>query len=112
MVIELATGGDLMQVYMGKKKREYSFKLGLKVIAGAAKALAHMHSMPTPIVHRDVKSGNIMIVEEDGVTLGKLGDCGESRRVDLNNTMTQTGSPLWAAVSSLVVLSISLYRLT
>ena len=54
-----------------------------------------MHMMPAPVVHRDVKSMNIMVME-DGTT-GKIGDCGESRRVDLNSTMTRTGSPLWAA---------------
>ena len=46
---------------------------------GAAKGLSYMHLMPTPVVHRDVKSGNIMVME-DGET-GKIGDCGESRRV-------------------------------
>ena len=61
--------------------------------------IAHMHSMPEPMVHRDVKSGNIMVIETEDRMVGKLGDCGESRRVDLNATMTQTGSPLWAAVS-------------
>ena len=97
MVVEMAGGGDLMGLYTQAKKKdghEYEFKTGLKVIFGAAKGLAHMHSMPTPFVHRDVKSGNIMVM---GDGAGKLGDCGESRRVDLNSTMTQTGSPLWAA---------------
>ena len=93
MIIEFAGGGDLQHLYKGDT---FSFKIGLKVVLGAAKGLAHMHSMPTPVVHRDIKSNNVMVMS-DGVT-GKLGDCGESRRVDLNNTMTQTGSPLWAAV--------------
>ena len=93
MVIEFAGGGDLEHVYQGDA---FSFKIGLKIVLGAAKGLAHMHSMPTPVVHRDIKSGNVMVMS-DGET-GKIGDCGESRRVDLNNTMTQTGTPLWAAV--------------
>ena len=42
---------------------------------------------------------NVMVMkDEDSEVIGKLGDCGESRRVDLDATMTQTGSPLWAAV--------------
>ena len=85
----------------GKTKgQKYSFLLALRVVLGAAKGLAHMHSMPTPVVHRDVKSGNIMIMNDgsEGQT-GKVADCGEGRRIDLDSTMTQTGSPLWAAVS-------------
>ena len=96
MVVEMASGGDLKEVYEKKKGNVYSLKIGLKIVLGAARGLAHMHSMPTPMVHRDVKSMNVMVME-DGVS-GKVGDCGESRRVDLNATMTQTGSPLWAAV--------------
>ena len=95
MVVEMADGGDLTDLYKQKKGQDYSFKIGLKIVLGAAKGLAHMHSMPTPIVHRDVKSGNILVMA-DGVT-GKLGDCGVSRRVDLESNMTIIGSPLWAA---------------
>ena len=92
-----------MDLYSKNKKggeeagqaREFSFEIGLKIVLGAAKGLAYMHSMPKPVVHRDIKSGNIMIMK-DGIT-GKLGDCGESRRVTLDSTMTQTGTPLWAA---------------
>ena len=100
MVIELANGGDLMSFYMQKKtEQEYSFKLALQIVLGAARGLAHMHSMPTPVVHRDMKSENIMIVNEEEKAVGKVADCGESRRVDLGSTMTMSGSPLWAAVS-------------
>ena len=56
-----------------------------------------MHTMPKPVVHRDIKSMNIMVMQDQDGISGKLGDCGESRRVDLNSTMTSTGSPLWAA---------------
>ena len=99
MVIELASGSDLFQLYKKDTGRSFSFKSGLRIVLGAAKGLAHMHSMPAPVVHRDIKSGSIMIFEEEGGMIeGKLGDCGESRRIDLNATMTQTGSPLWAAV--------------
>lgn len=100
MVLELGDRGDLMSFYNGKRlDTPYSFKLALKIVAGAATGLAYMHSMPCPIVHRDVKSANIMITS-DGNTdqTGKIADCGESRRVELDSTMTQRGTPLWAAV--------------
>ena len=76
--MELA-GGDLRNQYQQKDGREYSFPIGLKIVIGAALGLAHMHTMPEPMIHRDIKSMNIMVMP-DGET-GKLGDCGESRRV-------------------------------
>ena len=94
MVVELAKAGDLRGLYTSKTTN-WQFETGLRIVATASKGLAYMHSMPIPVVHRDVKSLNVMVME-DGVT-GKLGDCGESRRVALDSTMTRTGSPLWAA---------------
>lgn len=79
MVIELASKGDLMGLYQEKSGLPFSLETGVRILLGVAKGIAHMHSMPAPIVHRDIKSMNIMIMD-DGVT-GKLGDCGESRRV-------------------------------
>ena len=53
-----------------------------------------MHSFPVPVVHRDLKSSNILVTAE---MVGKVADCGESRRVALESTMTHVGTPLWAA---------------
>ena len=107
ILVELADG-DLEALYKEKEGRPFSLLLGMEIVLGAAKGLAHMHLMPKPVVHRDVKSGNIMAVSVERGTaaeasapselVGKMGDCGESRRIDLNSTMTRTGSPLWAAV--------------
>ena len=60
-----------------------------------------MHSFPIPIVHRDLKSSNILITEEQ---VGKISDCGESRRVSLDSTMTHVGTPLYAAPEILQAL--------
>ena len=68
MVIELATG-DLMKQYNEEGGRVFSFPLGLKIVTGAAKGIAHMHTMLHPVVHRDVKSKNIMVMR-DGETVG------------------------------------------
>jgi serine/threonine protein kinase len=94
MVIELLPHGDLMELYKEKRGRKFELKQGIKILAGAAKGLAYMHSRPIPVIHRDIKSSNIMVAGNTG----KLGDCGESRRIDMNATMTQVGTPLWAAV--------------
>ena len=80
MVMELAAG-DLRGFYAkptGGKNDTYTFRSGQMVVVGAAKGLAYMHSMPSPVLHRDIKSGNIMVMK-DGI--GKVGDCGESRRI-------------------------------
>ena len=74
VVLEFVGGGSLETVYA---KDDYTLQRGLNVARSAATGIAYMHSMPTPIAHRDVKSANIL-VNEDGVT-GKIADCGESR---------------------------------
>ena len=62
MILELADRGDLETLY--KKDSSFTLQLGLQLVTGVSKGLAYMHTMPIPIVHRDVKSGNIMIVDD------------------------------------------------
>ena len=81
MIIELASRGDLYGLYLEKQGRSFSLKLGITVVLGAARGLTYMHTMPTPVVHRDIKSMNVMVTGEGDNVTGKVGDCGESRRV-------------------------------
>ena len=91
ILLELCSLGDLCSAY---KQDWFTRSLGLEILSGCAGALTYMHSFPIPIAHRDLKSANVLLTSEK---IGKIGDCGESRRVDLEATMTQIGTPLWAA---------------
>ena len=53
MVLELAHS-DLRSCY---KEENFTLEIGLKIVLGVAKGLAYMHTMPEPVVHRDVKVG-------------------------------------------------------
>ena len=62
-----------------------------------ARGLHYLHTLePTPIIHRDLKSMNILIA--DNYTI-KLCDFGESRSLEANQTRTMTlvGTPMWTA---------------
>ena len=91
IVLELCSLGGLFPAY---RQKWFTTAIGLRILWGCARALSYMHSFPVPIVHRDLKSGNILVTAEK---VGKIADCGESRRVDFESTMTQIGTPMWAA---------------
>ena len=92
IVMELAEGGELTPA-LKKKKGGLTLLQALVVAADVAKGLAHMHSFPVPIIHRDIKPDNIMMM---GDGRGKVADVGQSRRLSAH-TMTATGTPLYAA---------------
>ncbi len=60
-----------------------------KVTAEVARALASLHE--AGIVHRDVKSANILMPREGGV---KLGDLGLAKGAEIGATLTATGATL------------------
>lgn len=41
----------------------------------AAQALAYMHALPTPVLHRDIKSSNMLITDRKILKLGDFGYC-------------------------------------
>ena len=56
--------------------------------------MAYLHGQSPLILHRDLKSPNVMF---DDNWVGKVGDFGLSRIVEEGKTMTKCGSPLWVA---------------
>lgn len=76
MVSEYMEGGSLYEL-LYKKKRIPSSRRRLVLALDIAKALAYLHSMQPQIVHRDLKSPNILL-EEHG-DHAKVGDVGLAR---------------------------------
>ncbi|OWZ17607.1 TKL/DRK protein kinase [Phytophthora megakarya] len=94
MVVEYLPMGSL-QNYLKKKVQLLSWtKDKLRIATGIANALVYLHGRSPPLIHRDLKSSNILLTS--GLE-PKLIDFGVSRgKIDL--TMTGgIGTPYWTA---------------
>ncbi|GMF14806.1 unnamed protein product [Phytophthora lilii] len=94
MVIEYFPLGDL-QRYLKKNADLLSWARDkIHMAVGVARALEYLHGYSPPIIHRDLKSKNILITKQ---LEAKLIDFGVSRG-RLDNTMTAgVGTPFWTA---------------
>ena len=103
MVMEYLSGGSLDNVLQSTMELSWEFRhqLALDIVRG----LTYLHSQTPPIVHRDLKSLNI-ILNEDG--RAKIGDFGLARVKSASNRTTtvskksngqdyQVGTELWMA---------------
>ncbi|MEJ2422731.1 MAG: serine/threonine-protein kinase [Acidobacteriota bacterium] len=87
LVMEWVEGETLRE----KIKREgpLSWREAAAAAAGILEGLAHLHGLG--IVHRDVKTGNILLGPDGGV---KVGDFGLAKGGDLGASLTQPGAAL------------------
>ncbi|ETN00973.1 TKL/DRK protein kinase [Phytophthora nicotianae INRA-310] len=96
VVSEFMEGGDvraLLNRYQNERNIGFDYTK-VKIALHVAHALTYMHSFDPPLIHRDLKSKNILLTEDYDA---KLTDFGASRaRVD--RTMTAgIGTSLWMA---------------
>ncbi|KAL6206497.1 hypothetical protein ACLB2K_023745 [Fragaria x ananassa] len=78
LVYEFITHGTLYE-HLHKKRSSLPFELRMKIATQSAEALSHLHSsISTPIIHRDVKTANILLDDE---YTAKVSDFGASRLV-------------------------------
>ncbi|KAL6198496.1 hypothetical protein ACLB2K_028285 [Fragaria x ananassa] len=90
LVYEFITQGTLFEhIHKNKGKGSLlSWELRLKVASETAGALAYLHSSAsTPIIHRDVKTMNILL--DDNYT-AKVSDFGASRFIPIDQTQLAT----------------------
>eukprot|EP01060_Flectonema_neradi_P009297 TRINITY_DN16639_c0_g2_i2.p1 TRINITY_DN16639_c0_g2~~TRINITY_DN16639_c0_g2_i2.p1 ORF type:complete len:471 (+),score=67.79 TRINITY_DN16639_c0_g2_i2:321-1733(+) len=97
--LELCSGGtvaELVQKVEGKRLRPSVMQTYTRqVLCG----LEYLHSLPTPVVHRDIKGANLLVTKEGFI---KLADFGCSKMItDMKGEdvgmSTMVGTPYWMA---------------
>ena len=97
IVMGYVNGGTLLGYVLEKRKRsikkfgteESSWEMldvrdTLRILMQVADGICHLHAMrPRMIIHRDIKSENILITKD---RVPKIADLGEARKVDQQKT--------------------------
>jgi hypothetical protein len=99
IVTEYMARGSLRSV-LDDKSAKLPWKTRVRMLRDAARGLAFLHAQePAPVIHRDVKSSNLLVDENETV---KLADLGFARARNEGTTMTRCGTPAWTAPEILI----------
>eukprot|EP00698_Gefionella_okellyi_P005534 TRINITY_DN15046_c0_g1_i1.p1 TRINITY_DN15046_c0_g1~~TRINITY_DN15046_c0_g1_i1.p1 ORF type:complete len:568 (+),score=109.89 TRINITY_DN15046_c0_g1_i1:114-1817(+) len=93
IVMEYLPRGSLYDLLHRQKQRP-SLELATRMALDVARGMAFLHSAQPPIVHRDLKSPNLLIT--DGFSI-KITDFGLTRSVSGTGIHTAAGTPAWMA---------------
>ncbi|ELR15977.1 Serine/threonine kinase [Acanthamoeba castellanii str. Neff] len=91
LVMELVERGSLHYV-LADRSLKLSWPKRLSMLRDAALGINYLHSLG--VIHRDLKSHNLLVDENWGV---KVGDFGFATAEQDNATMTRCGTPSWTA---------------
>ncbi|KAE8727480.1 Serine/threonine-protein kinase-like protein [Hibiscus syriacus] len=90
LVVEFMSNGTLYDVLHYNSSRPLNWGRRIRLALQVAKALETLHSQKPPIIHRDVKSANVLI---DGNFNAKLGDFGLALRCVVDDYKLRSTPP-------------------
>ena len=94
-VVEYMDLGDLRSYLVNQSPAQFTWDQKLNCILGNVRGLVYLHTYSPPIIHRDLKSKNVLL---DSVKGTKLTDFGESRIAEEDDLMTNgIGTYQWMA---------------
>ena len=96
IVMDFVNGGTLADLVKNHDPMHPpSMKITMKILIGAARGFAYLHSSePLPILHRDIKSENILLTDRFEP---RVADLGEARVMAEDRAMTMVGTPGYTA---------------
>ena len=88
IVMDYVSGGTLSEFIEAQDPSSPpSMMTVMKIITGSAKGLEYLHAMePLPVLHRDIKSDNILLTEK---LEPRIADLGEARTMAKDHAMTR-----------------------
>ena len=93
IITEYATRGCLYDV-INQTPHELTLERMKEIFMDCCRGLAYLHSQEEPVLHRDLKSQNILIT---GNWIAKVADFGISRPAVLQTMTSGVGTTRWAA---------------
>ncbi|ELR14073.1 protein kinase domain containing protein [Acanthamoeba castellanii str. Neff] len=93
IVMEFVKRGSL-RTLLSDATLKLPWQQRLRMLHGASLAISYLHSLEPVILHRDLKSSNLLVDEAWNV---KVADFGFARIKEENATMTRCGTPCWTA---------------
>ncbi|KAL4324917.1 hypothetical protein GQ457_11G000360 [Hibiscus cannabinus] len=90
LVVEFMSNGTLYDVLHSSSSRPLNWGRRIRLALQVAKALETLHSQKPPIIHRDIKSANVLI---DGNFNARLGDFGLALRCGVDDYRLRSTPP-------------------
>jgi len=101
VVLEYCAGGSLFDLLHRAKQVRLSWAQRLRILKDTALAVLYLHSFEPPIMHRDLKSLNIMLMQalsnEFQVPQTRLADFGFARMREIGVMTQGVGTKHWMA---------------
>jgi sterile alpha motif and leucine zipper containing kinase AZK len=104
IVTEFAERGSLFDV-IHQHGKELTLPRVRNLLIGAAKGILYLHSLVPPILHRDLKSGNVLVTQN---WEAKICDFGLSRSASLSTMTKRIGTTRWTPPESMC-MSVSVH---